>query len=296
MLSILIPTYNYDILPLAREVHKQASNLKSDFEIIIMDDASPVLGFDKNELNRFSNLRFIELPQNIGRSSIRNRLAKTAKYEWCLFLDADVLPVNTNFIDSYLKAISKDSEVINGGILYQDNNPDNIENLRWVYGRKREALSCEQRNKNVYLSFLTLNFMIRKSLFERICFNEDIPNLRHEDTLFSFNLKEQGIKVEHITNPVYHMGLEDSKTFLDKSLKSVEALSLLVSKKLLPYQYTRISKVYQNITTWGLNSLCAFIYLKFKLLFERHLLGKRPSLFIFDLYRLSYYCYINKKN
>lgn len=296
MLSILIPTYNYDILPLVTAVHGQVSSLKVEFEIIVMDDASPIQQYDKEKLSRFSNLQLVELPENIGRSAIRNNLAKTAQYDWCLFLDADVIPVQPNFIETYLKGITNNTEVINGGILYQDSISDYSQNLRWVYGHKREALSSDQRKKNIYLSFLTLNFLIRKSVFDRISFNEDIPNLRHEDTLFSFNLKQKKIRIDHISNPVYHMGLEDSKTFLDKSLKSIEALSFMISKKLLPANYTLISRVHTRIRAFGLGSLCAFMYKKLSPSFEHHLMGKRPSLRIFDIYRLSYYCYITNKN
>ena len=40
MLSILIPTYNYNVFPLAQSIHKQCSDIDIDFEIIVLDDAS----------------------------------------------------------------------------------------------------------------------------------------------------------------------------------------------------------------------------------------------------------------
>ena len=40
MLSILIPTYNYDTFQLVKELHNQALKEGIEFEIIVSDDAS----------------------------------------------------------------------------------------------------------------------------------------------------------------------------------------------------------------------------------------------------------------
>ena len=297
MLSILIPCYNYDILPLVNELHLQCKTLDIQFEILVFDDASNdfVIQEKNKTINTLAYTKYSILPENIGRSAIRNKLAQNAKYDWCLFLDADVMPKNKNFIDLYLKSISEKSEVIYGGILYPENRVNDSHLLRWYYGKEREALSAEERNKNIYLSFLTLSFLIHKTVFNKVTFNEDIPNLRHEDTLFSYNLKEHKIKIEHIENPVYHLGIESSEAFLQKSLDSVKAIDLFVKQDLLPSNYTRITKVYTAIKNKGISNILSSIYLKYESSFRKNLLSKKPSLKIFDLYRLTYYCYLNSK-
>ena len=295
MLSILIPTYNYNISALVAEMHTQIKQLEVAFEILCYDDGST----DKNiisankEINSLENTKYHILEKNIGRSAIRNLLAKEATFEWLLFLDADVLPKENNFIATYLKSISKTSKVIYGGILYDENKPDNNHLLRWTYGRKREALPTSKRNKNIYLSFLTLNFLIRKDVFNHVSFDENIPNLRHEDTLFSYHLKLKNIKVEHIENPTYHLGLEESSLFLKKSIESVDALHLFLKQDLIPKNYTLITKVFFKIKKIKLHYFFAFIYKNFKEYFDKNLLSKKPSLYIFDLYRLSYLCYLH---
>jgi glycosyltransferase involved in cell wall biosynthesis len=297
MISVLIPVYNYNILDLVSEVHKQLSKTTTPFQILCFDDCSSDLKLQtiNKTITTFSFCEYTILPKNIGRSAIRNSLAKNAKYDWCLFLDADVIPTQNNFIETYLKSISEPYEIINGGILYQEKRMDSSHILRWIYGKEREALSAENRNKNTYLSFLTLNFLIHKSVFNKVSFNEDIPNLRHEDTLFSYNLKGSNIKLNHIENPVYHLGIEDSETFLKKSLDSVEAIDLFIKQDLLPASYTRISSTYSKIKNNGISKLLSFLYNKYDRLFKKNLLGNKPSLFIFDLYRLMYYCYLNSK-
>ena len=296
MLSILIPTYNYNIYPLVQELENQALKANIVFEIICVDDGSFSILNEKNQkINTLTNCQFLENKKNIGRSKIRNLLAEKAKYDWLLFLDADVLPKNKNFISIYINSITQQSEVIFGGILYQDKTPKIEDMLRWVYGKKREALNVEERNKNKYLRFLTLSFLIKKSVFKTVRFNEALPNNRHEDTLFSYDLKKAEKHLTHIDNPVYHLGLDSSKEFLEKSLLSIDSLLLLIKKGLIPSKHTLITKVFSISKILLLNNLFVYFYKTFKVKFERNLLSEKPSLFIFDLYRLCYLCFIDKK-
>lgn len=296
MLSILIPTHNYNVYPLACELEHQALKANLVFEIICIDDGSfSILNEENQKINSLSNSKFIENKKNIGRSKIRNFLASKAKYDWLLFLDADVLPKSKNFINTYIDSISKSSELIYGGILYNENPPPHKNLLRWIYGVKREALNVEQRNKNKFLRFLTLSFLIKKTVFNNVRFNEEIPNNRHEDTLFSYDLKKCNINLFHIDNPVYHLGLDTSKEFIEKSLLSVQAILTLTKNGLLPKNHTLITKVFYTSKLVLFNHVLSFIYNKFKHNFEKNLLSNKPSLFYFDLYRLCYLCYIDKK-
>ena len=297
MLSILIPTFNYDITALVAEVHKQSKSCNIPFEILVFDDASTDLEVRKNNasINVLKNTSYTILKSNIGRSAIRNKLAKSAQYSWLLFLDADVMPVNNHFVFNYINSLSDSKPIIYGGISYKEERPNQSQLLRWVYGKKREALNSEIRKKDIYVSFLTLNFMIQKDTFEKASFNENIPNLRYEDTLFSYDLKRKKIPITHIENPVCHLGLESSEIFLSKSKESLDALNLFLSQKLINANYIRISRIKNRLQKFKLDLLLSTIYPLLKKRFEKNLLSNTPSLFIFDLYRLSYLCYISRK-
>ncbi|MBR9756705.1 MAG: glycosyltransferase family 2 protein [Algicola sp.] len=296
MLSILIPTYNYNVYPLAKELVKQALACDIVFELICMDDGSGShLNSDNQSINSLTNCQFIENKQNIGRSAIRNLLARKATFDWLLFLDADVFPVTENLIRNYIEAaITNPAAVIYGGILYKNTPPKKQQTLRWTYGTKREALSLEKRNQNTYLRFLTLCFLIKKSVFETVTFNETIKNLRHEDTLFAYDLKKENIAIAHIHNPVYHLGLEDNTVFLQKSLQSVEGLKDLVNHKLLPANHTLIYKAFKLSERLYFSSLFAYIYEKHGTFFEHNLTSSKPSLLAYDFYRLCYLCHLAK--
>ena len=81
-LSILIPTYNYDCSHLVLQLLEQ---LPEDAEIIVGDDCSA----EAIQLTTTDERVHIYRPEhNLGRASIRNRLAKEAKGEWLLFIDS----------------------------------------------------------------------------------------------------------------------------------------------------------------------------------------------------------------
>jgi glycosyltransferase involved in cell wall biosynthesis len=278
------------------ELHAQCMESGIHYEIIALDDASSLFHAENNEINSLENCRYEILPKNIGRSSIRNLLAKKAKYGWLLFLDADVFPKNRNFISEYLNHICSEEKAINGGLLYQEQKPEKNQVFRWAYGSKREALTKTQRETNPYLSFLTLNFLIHKKVFDKVTFNESIPNLRHEDTLFSFDLMKANVKVEHIDNPVYHLGLDAFECAMRKENESLTALKYLLNHNLLSPDYVRIARYYTTIKNLKLSPLFSAFHKLAKPLFTRNLAGENPSLFIFDLYRLGYLFTINDKN
>lgn len=289
MLSIVIPTYNYNVYPLVADLNEQSTLLKIVFEIIVLDDCSSNPFIQNENINNLEYARYEMLPKNIGRSAIRNKLAREAKFDNLLFLDADTQISSEHFIKVYSSHFTEDYQIVYGGITYQKEKPSSDQLLRWKYGKKREALAVIDRNKNPYLRFLTLNFLIRKEVFDQVNFNETIPNLRHEDTLFAMDLKKHNIKIKHIENPVVHLGIESSKVFLEKSIESVDALSLFIDQNLIQARETKLSRKALNLRSIKIAPLVLFFYRAYKKTIKTNLLSDRPSLFLFDIYRLGYF-------
>lgn len=294
MLSILIPTYNYNVLSLASAIHAQIVKTGIPFEIICLDDASTVSFTENEKINKLPGAIYERLEKNIGRSKIRNLLAKKAQYDWLLFLDSDVFPKADNFILTYLPYLNDDKKIVNGGLLYQDKRPDQDKLLRWIYGKNREALPYKTRKKKPYLSFLTLNFLIHKSLFETVTFNENIPNLRHEDTLFSYDLMQKKIKIIHIDNPIYHLGLDAFDEMMKKENESISVLKYLLDSSFIATDYLRISKLFSLLKSLKAAGIVASSHKLMRQRLLRNLQGKSPSLFLFDVYRIGYLCSLEK--
>jgi hypothetical protein len=290
MISLLIPTYNYNVYPLVLELYKQCEKCGINFEIIVLDDAGQLFFQENHAINNIKNCTFTSNECNIGRSKMRNLLAQKATYDWLLFLDSDTIPLHPNFISTYVEYTSKANQIIYGGITYSVNLPPKNNTLRWFYGKRREAIEEKQRNLKPYISFLSLNFMIPKVFFKVVSFNENIPNLRHEDTLFSFELSKKNIPILHINNPIIHLGLDNNEVFLNKTRLSVVALKNLVDENLIDADYVRLAKIAKTIYELNLDSLVATFYNSFRDKIEKKLCSKNPSMLLFDIYRLSYYC------
>lgn len=296
MISILIPTYNYNIVLLVQELYKQATELNIPFEILVYDDASTSSSNTENSaINFIDNCYFEQLPTNIGRSAIRNLLAKNAKFEFLLFLDADVKIVSNNFLSDYITKLNSKTQIIYGGIIYQNERPNQRKILRWIYGNKREALNLKKRLKKPYLSFLTLNFLINKNIFKYLKFNENIPNLRNEDLIFAMEAKKQRVLVEHIHNPVMHLGIENSELFLKKTIDTIHSFNFITSKGYLNPNNASLTRVGFAIEKLKLTFVFVKLHEKFNSYFQKNLLSRKPSLFIFDLFRLCYFLKIKTK-
>jgi len=300
MLSILIPVYNFTIVPLVTELHRQATKASIPFEIIVLDDCSSELLRDQNkDVVNLPWVRFYELDKNIGRASIRNRLADMAVYSSLLFMDCDSEIPSESYIENYLPYCDKEV-VVCGGRKYKPDPPEEYEFLlRWLYGIRKEQVPEVVRNKNPYRSFMTNNFLIPKTILVQIQFDEGIVQYGHEDTLFGLELKKRGVPVKHIQNPLVHIGLEISWEFLRKTSEGIENLLMLLyhGKILLnDIQDIRLLRAYEIMRKLRLVGLYQIFYSFITNGVMRNLLGSNPSIFAFDLYKLSLFSNLVKKS
>lgn len=293
MLSILLPTYNYNITKLVSALLRQALEQQIDFEIIVMEDGST---FFKNENRSIGDLEFchyIELSHNIGRSAIRNKLADMAKYGHLLFLDCDSEPGSEEFIQRYLPFCKSDSVIV-GGRIYDENDSDPDKTLILTYGRKRERYNREDMNLSSHKMFMTPNFLIPKSIFNKVRFNETIIGYGHEDTIFGIELQQLNIDFIMIDNPVIHKGLEDNNTFIHKTEYAVENLyKLYIGGKYQKLEEkSKVLSIFIKIRKSRFHHLVRWIFMLSKPLLTKNLKGLHPSLVLFDLYKLGYLCSI----
>ena len=299
MLSILIPTFNYDTFPLVENLWNQIIVEKIPFEILVGDDKSTDLDIIKKnkKINSLEYCSYITNNINLGRGHNINELAKKANFEWLLILDCDVLPSDLKFIKKYLHQINLNSfTVFFGGLIYHLNKPNNDEMLRWIYGHKRESVVLEKRKINPYQTTLTSNILLKKQILESYPFPSQIKNYGFEDLVFILELKKNNIKIEHVDNPVYHMNLEKSIIFIKKFESSLRNLKILIDSNMISNQDAKFSKIYIILKKYKLSSFFALSFDFFKSFYLWNLTSKYPLLFVFDLYRLSYYCKLNFYN
>ena len=281
-LSILIPTYNYDCSHLVLQLQEQ---LPKEAEIIIGDDCST------KPIKEISGCRIFRPEHNLGRAAIRNALAREAKGEWLLFIDADAEVRSSTFIQDYLDA-AKNAQVVCGGTGNLPKCPVPAAKLRYDYEIQAEKrLTLLHRQVHPYAQFTTFNFLILRSLFLSICFDESLKEYGHEDTFFGLELKRRGIPILHIENKLTHLGLEPAEEYLEKTETALRSLATMDIEQ----QYNvRVSTMALRLKRWHLLSLARFVFKISKPFLRANLLGKHPQQILFSLYKLGYFASITQ--
>lgn len=288
-LSICVPVYNFDVNELVNELRNQTDE-GLDADIILIDDASEKVFIERNrDLNSKVN-QFILLNDNIGRSKIRNLFLKYSNSDYLLFLDCDGKVISKNFLKNYIEYIdSKNPDVIFGGRKVSDVKPDSEYGLRWKFATERENLPVEKRVESPYLDFQTNNFVVKRSVLEKVPFNEGITQYGYEDLVFSKDLHDQDIKINHIDNPIFNNDVETNAVFLAKADQSARSLAQLIKndKNFDRVSQIKLAKAYLFMHKTGTIYIYRLLYRIVKSRLEKKLLTGSASLRALDLYKLG---------
>ena len=283
MLSILIPTYHYDVSSLVKALHKQCKSCHIAFEILVFDDASKShLNKGNETINALDYCTFRVLPNNLGRSAIRNLLATQAQYNTLLFIDAGTFPKFDNFIERYLSV--KNKNVSSGGMTQLETAPEPPHKLRWLFTKKRE-----------YKTLCSSNFMIKKDIFLSNPFDESIKKYGYEDVLFFEKLSNQNIETHFFNNPVIHNADDDADSFINKTEYALENLADLIDQNKIDATGQKIHLIYRALKKLKLVFLVGKIHMMLKPLLLKNFNSSYASITLFDMYRIGYFCYIKIK-
>lgn len=273
ILSVLIPVYNWDIGLLVNKLKDEINkyDLSRITEIILVDDGS---NDSVKETNRRVtevkniNLRYKELPHNVGRAKVRNILIKLATGKYILFLDTDVLPDNEDFLSKYLLyAQSAIYDVICGGISYKHRILWGKEYEIYLYlSQKTEVKSSEERNKEPWRYIFTSNVMVRKSVIEDEYFDERFVNWGYEDIEWAIRII-QNYKVYHIDNSVSHLGLKTKESIYKQLDQSAGNYALLAKIHPDYFEKTPIAKWVNRLKVFD-SSVLNYLHYIFKSIYN----------------------------
>lgn len=285
-LSVLIPAYNCNCLPLVEQLLPLLQTDTKEYEVIVSDDATadPEIIKTNEAINLLPNCRYILKPQNSGSAANRNYLGAISRHPLLLFLDCDISIHDYHFLQRYLST-STDG-VVNGGIRIIDDESLK-HNLRYLYEKaEAPAHTAVKRQTNKYQHFRSTNFMITRSAFERCCFDERFTRSGYEDVLYGKMLKQQHINITHIDNPVLMTKFESNPDYVTKIEHSLRTLSQFRDDL---RGYSRLLTFVSGIHIPLILSLIRLWHRLFGKAERRNLCGSRPSLLVFKLYRLGYY-------
>ena len=292
-LSVLIPVYNQICVNKVKAIKELCDAQPSlEYEIIVADDCSTHHDTisANTEINELPHCRFVLKNRNEGSGATRNFLARQSKYDWLLFLDCDMDIPDKWFIDRYVKT-AQPRTVVNGGIKIGPKPCTCGRNLRYLYEHHEEpAHTAQQRSKNPYKSFRSTNFIIPRSIFMSVMFNESMK--RYEDVYFGKILRESNIDTIHIDNPVVMNAFEDNKEYVNKVELDLRTLYKFRDEL---QGYSRILSLCNTISKVKPLHIAARLWHSVLGPLERNLIiGKYPLLTVLSVYRIGYFLSINK--
>ncbi len=289
-ISILIPTYNYDCTHLVKSLVKQISRILGvEWEIIVGDDGSTneeIIATNRT-INQLPYCEYWERGVNCGRAAIRNRLYERSKGQWLLFLDCDGVPMYSNFLASYIYAITTcHANVVCGGVAHPSELPSPAVSLRWTHEKEYEIRApIEWRNAHPYANFRSFNFLIDRESFGKIMFDETVQSYGYEDNLFGQALQEAGVTVTHMHNPLMNIDIETNEVYL---AKNEEALRTLAAHYDTMAPLITLARKLKTIERLHLGWLLSLVYRHARPLLVRNLMGASPRMWVFNLYRAGY--------
>lgn len=288
MLSILIPTFEFHVVPLVEELARQCYACKIDFEILVVNDGgkNKELSAKNKNIETLENCFYLEKESNDGLSFCRNYLIEKARFQNLLMLDDDMFPEHADYIQKWLSFFDKNIDVVCGG-MYIRKNETNSNVLRYVYGKQVESKPAQIRNKKPYECVYFSNTLVKKQVFEKHKFDNQIKTYGYEDLLLVSKLKTYKFKVQHIDNALLHQCNDTSEIYLKKTqTATINLVQLYVSQK-LNAEESRLIQAFETLKKYYLIKIYLWFFQTFQEKLVQNLLGSNPDLFRFNLYKLG---------
>ncbi|WP_419900103.1 glycosyltransferase family 2 protein [Roseomonas sp. USHLN139] len=260
-LSILVPTYDRDIRPLATELLDDMAALPDPaaVELLVLIDGNPNLTGQEAVLNlataRDLAAGLAPSPRNLGRAEARNTLARLARGEVVLFLDADGLPDAPGFVARALAAAADPQAVVCGGRTGQRLDPPPRDSLLFhTHSQKREWIPAAERNRDPEGNFLSANFQVGRELFLATPFDESFRGWGWEDTEWALRIGRVA-PMRHIDNSVTHMEYHSDAGWLgrlDRSVENYRRLYRLHPEAVRRHRIFPLIKALAPVSGWAL--------------------------------------------
>jgi hypothetical protein len=218
-LSVLTPFHKQDPTPLIERLTAHAN-----VEFILLDDgsASPALVGGVIAAVERANLpaKVIVWENNRGRAAARNRLIGEARGEYVLFLDADMIPDQDDFLDRWLDLIVRQRPFIAfGGLSLQHVAPTRETTLHHFLFNRSDCRSAWLRSQAPAYSIASSNLLVRRDLLAEAPFDDGFSGWGWEDVEWGLRASRRA-PILHVDIPATHAGLDCVETLLRKSVEA----------------------------------------------------------------------------
>ena len=163
-------------------------------------------------------------------------------------------------------------------------------------GRYEQAFepkrTAEYRNARPFSSIATYCLLMRRAALGDLRFDECCTEYGYEDVLFGQELRRHYISIYHTDVPIHHTGIDSNESFLKKTEAAMRTLTNIAPKL---DELPGAALYYNELKKKGMDWLPSVAYRLFGGMMRRNLLGRRPSLKIFHLYKLCYFAYLMRR-
>ena len=281
-ITVCIPIYNCDVRKLVRELESQMVGGKTS--IMCIDDGSKE-EYRALNIELQNEVKYVELPENVGRARVRNKFLDYVEGGWLLFIDCDAEIDSPTYIKTYLDLVEREHpSIVCGGHKYVGNQ-DVAHSLRYEYGKRCEEKSAIERMKHPNRSFMPSNLLIKRELFAECPFDESLSKYGHEDTLMGYELSKRGVSVLHIDNNISLREIDSNAVFMEKTDEVLENLAEIAKRTDDKFaQEVKLLCWYKRLKRLGIIAVLRLFINEYKLK-ERFKLGW-CNMFYFKLYKL----------
>lgn len=228
-LSVLIPFMRDDPTPLLWALDRETQPV----EVVLLDDGSGDPGLATRVSDAVGALRlparFVRLSANEGRSKGRNRLARHARADRFLFIDADMLPDSDHFLADWLALIdARDPAAAFGGFSLAQ-TPRTRENaLHRAMALRNDCHTAAERARDPAKHVFTANLMVRRDVFDSIGFDERFTGWGWEDVEWGIRVAARW-PIVHADIPASHLGLDPAPVMARKYEQSAANFARVVA-------------------------------------------------------------------
>jgi glycosyltransferase involved in cell wall biosynthesis len=229
-LSVLTPFHKHDPSALLQRM----APASRDIEFVLLDDGSASAELLSNVVKAAealkTSVRIVIWARNRGRAAGRNRLIEEARGEYVLFLDADLIPDQSDFLHRWLTTIRNERPLVAfGGLSLEqaEETPDTALHFN-LFGRS-DCAPARLRARAAAQSTAASNLLARRDFLLATPFDDGFTGWGFEDTDWALTAARHTL-IQHIDNPVTHAGLDTIPTLMRKSAEAGPNFARLVAK------------------------------------------------------------------
>lgn len=222
--SILVPFLRDDPTPLLHALASNSGPHLTKFEIILLDDGSHDALLSAHLIGEVQALpiaaSLITLTENAGRAAGRNLLARQARGEYLLFLDADMLPDSPDFLSDWLAVVQNDEPAVSfGGFSVEQASTEARFAVHRAMASRSDCLNATQRALQPEKYVFTSNLLVRADVFAANRFDENFVGWGWEDVEWALRVSAEHA-IRHHEIPATHLGLDTVHQLMEKYRQS----------------------------------------------------------------------------